>query len=96
MVEIGHIVAEPPSLAAHRENNPGGSWDQFPAIPEKQILRYQLNLEQDGLCIYCESELSADNGHVEHIKSKTLNSHLTFIYDNVAHSCDGSGRCKCR
>ena len=93
MVEIGHILAEPPSLAAHRASNPGGLWDQFPAIPEKQILRHQLNLEQEGLCIFCESELSANDGHVEHIKSKTLNSHLTFIYDNVAHSCDGPGRC---
>ena len=93
MVEIGHILVEPPSLALHRASNPAGLWDHFPGTPEKQELRRQLNLEQAGLCIYCESELGLDDGHVEHIKSKTLNPPLTFIYDNLAHSCDGPGRC---
>ena len=60
VVEIGHILVEPPSLALHRASNPAGLWDHFPGAPEKQELRHQLNLEQGGLCIYCESELGLD------------------------------------
>jgi uncharacterized protein (TIGR02646 family) len=93
MVEIGHILPEPPSLAAHRVANPGGSWDDFPTVPEKRDLKEQLFLEQEGLCIYCEAELSIDDGHIEHIKSKGLNPPLTFIYNNLAHSCNATNHC---
>jgi uncharacterized protein (TIGR02646 family) len=93
MVEIGHLLAEPLTLAAHRQSNPGGLWGGFPGTPNKQELRHQLNLEQEGLCIYCESELDLEEGHVEHIKSKTLSPPLTFVYDNLSHSCDGPRHC---
>ena len=93
MVEVSHILPEPASLAAHRGAYPNGPWDTFPTDPQKRELRHQLNLEQDGLCIYCESNLPHDDGHVEHIKSKTLNPPLTFVYDNLAHSCDSPGHC---
>lgn len=93
MVEIDHVLQEPPSLATHRLGNPGGVWEDFPSKPNKQELRHQLNLEQEGLCIYCESELDLEEGHVEHIRSKTLNPPLTFVYQNLAHSCDGPGHC---
>lgn len=93
MVELGHILPEPASLAAHRAANPNGPWDTLPAASEKRELRHQLNLEQDGLCVYCEDTLLLDDGHVEHIKSKTLNPPLTFVYDNLAHSCHGPGHC---
>lgn len=93
MVEIGHVLPEPLALASHRLSNPGGLWGGFPGTPNKRELRHQLNLEQDGLCIYCESELDLEEGHVEHIKSKTLNPPLAFVYDNLSHSCNGPGRC---
>jgi uncharacterized protein (TIGR02646 family) len=93
MVEIGHILDEPASLVAFRIANPGANWDAFTGDPGKRELRHQLNLEQEGLCVYCESPLPVDDGHLEHIKSKTLNPPLTFIYDNLAHSCDGPGHC---
>lgn len=93
MVEIGHILPEPASLTAHRRAYPNGPWDTFPTVPEKRELRHQLHLEQEGLCIYCESELAQDDGHVEHIKSKTFNPPLTFVYDNLAHSCPNPVHC---
>jgi uncharacterized protein (TIGR02646 family) len=93
MVEIDHILPEPASLAAHRHVNPNGPWDTLPPDPQKRELRHQLHVEQDGLCVYCESPLSQDDGHVEHIKSKTLNPSLTFVYDNLGHSCDGPTHC---
>ena len=56
-------------------------------------VRRQLNLEQAGLCIYCENALSPDEGHLEHLKSKAANPGLTFVYDNLAHSCNGADHC---
>jgi len=93
MVEVKHILPEPASLAAHRAANPNGPWDTLPPVPDKRELRHQLNLEQEGLCIYCEDNIHPDDGHVEHIKSKTLNPPLTFVYNNLAHSCHGPGHC---
>lgn len=93
MVEIKHVQPEPASLATHRAANPNGPWDTLPSDPEKRALRHQLNLEQEGLCVYCEDTIALDDGHVEHIKSKTLNPPLTFVYDNLAHSCHGPGHC---
>jgi uncharacterized protein (TIGR02646 family) len=93
MVEIGHMLSEPASLTAFRTANPAATWDALPLAPEKRELRHQLNWEQDGLCVYCEANLAVDEGHVEHIKSKTLNPPLTFVYDNLAHSCHGPGHC---
>jgi uncharacterized protein (TIGR02646 family) len=64
----------------------------LPAATKAEV-RHQLNVEQDGLCIYCEASLDPDIGHVEHIKSRHLNQHLTFVYDNLAHSCAENSHC---
>jgi uncharacterized protein (TIGR02646 family) len=93
MVELTHILPAPASLIAHRASHPVGPWSTLPPVPEKREVRHQLNLEQDGLCIYCENSLAPDEGHVEHIKSKTLNPPLTFAYDNLAHACGETVRC---
>lgn len=92
MVELKRHRSEPASLAARRATHPNEPWDALSGN-DKAELRHQLNLEQEGLCIYCESPLGRDDGHVEHIRSKTLNPPLTFIYDNLAHSCNGPSHC---
>ena len=89
MIELAHQLAEPAELRQHRTGNPGGTWDDPAFGAVKTIVRHQLNGEQEGLCVYCETELGEDEGHVEHIKSKGVNPPLTFVYDNLAHSCDG-------
>jgi uncharacterized protein (TIGR02646 family) len=88
-----HAVPEPSELAGFRRRHSGAAWDapDFDAV--RPIVRYQLNQEQEGLCVYCEGVLGLDDGHVEHIKSKGLNPPLTFAYDNLAHSCNGPGHC---
>jgi uncharacterized protein (TIGR02646 family) len=93
MVELSHAGPEPTELENHRRRNPDGSWDDVGVSAVSRIVRHQLNLEQDGLCVYCETLLGQDKGHVEHIKSKRVNRPLTFVYDNLAHSCDGPGHC---
>ena len=89
MIELAHRLAEPAELRQHRTANPGGTWNDAEFGAVKPIVRHQLNREQEGLCVYCETELGEDEGHVEHIKSKGLNPPLTFVYDNLAHSCNG-------
>ncbi len=87
------LNTEPVELRNYRGQHQSGSWDDPAFKPVRPIVRQQLNHEQEGLCIYCEGSLQEDIGHVEHIKSKGLNSALTFAYDNLAHSCDGPGHC---
>ena len=93
MVELAHILAEPASLATHRAKHPAGPWATLPDSPEKADLRHQLNTEQDGLCIYCESPLPEDDGHVEHIVARSADPALTFVYTNLAHSCSSGTHC---
>lgn len=93
MIELQHLLSEPNKLTTCRRRNPGGSWDDPAFQTVRSTVRRQLNLEQEGLCVYCETRLNEDEGHVEHIKSKGLNPSLTFVYDNLAHSCNGPGHC---
>ncbi|OGR07393.1 MAG: TIGR02646 family protein [Deltaproteobacteria bacterium RIFOXYD12_FULL_50_9] len=92
MIELQHNT-EPAELGAYLRQHPGSSWDDPDFKTVRPIVRRQLNREQKGLCIYCEGQLHEESGHVEHIKSKGLNTALTFTYDNLAHSCDGPGHC---
>jgi uncharacterized protein (TIGR02646 family) len=93
VVELSHILPEPASLAAHRSKHPNGPWNTLPDSPEKAELRQQLNTEQDGLCIYCESALDPNDGHVEHIIARAANASLTFDYKNLAHCCSSRTHC---
>jgi uncharacterized protein (TIGR02646 family) len=93
VVELAHILPEPPSLTAHRNTFPTGPWETLPTAPEKSDLRHQLNTEQDGLCIYCESHLDQDDGHVEHIVARSAQSALIFVYTNLVHSCSSGAHC---
>ncbi len=92
MIELQH-GSEPPALKQYHVQHPHGTWDDEDFQAVKPIVRRQLNQEQEGLCVYCEALLAEDAGHVEHIKSKGLNRHLTFQYDNLAQSCNGPGHC---
>ena len=93
MIELAHQLDEPSDLARHRARYPTGPWKDKKFLPVKLIVRRQLNLEQHGFCVYCETKLGQDDGHVEHIKSKSVNPPLTFDYSNLAHSCNGPGHC---
>jgi uncharacterized protein (TIGR02646 family) len=92
MVELDHSTPEPASLAAHRSAFPHGPWSTLPQAIKAEV-RHQLNVEQDGLCVYCETSLDPESGHVEHIKSRDGNQDLIFVYDNLAHSCAETSHC---
>jgi len=63
-------------------------WDEY---KEKRKLKdYILLNEQNGLCCYCESKITVDDSHVEHIKPKSVDyDNLTFEYSNLLVSCEG-------
>jgi len=92
MIELNH-TNEPVELSEYRRRNRASTWDDPAFNVVKPIVRRHLNVEQEGLCVYCENTLHEDEGHIEHIKSKRLNPHLTFVYDNLSRSCDGPGHC---
>jgi len=57
---------------------------------KRKLKEYILANEQNGLCCYCESKVTLDDSHLEHIKPKSLDyDSLTFEYSNLAVSCDG-------
>ena len=93
MIELQNSRAEPAELRRYRIQNPGGSWGDPAFEPVRAMVRRQLNREQEALCVYCESALAEDEGHIKHIKPRSLDPRLTFVYDNLAHNCDGAGHC---
>lgn len=93
MIELQHRLPEPAVLRDYLRQNPNGFWSDPTFQLIRLAIRHQLNLEQAGLCVYCECLLNKEDGHVEHIKSKDVYPQLTFAYNNVAHSCDGPNHC---
>lgn len=64
-------------------------WDND--YKHKRVLKeHILQHEQNWLCCYCESKVTLDDSHLEHLKPKSLDyDNLTFEYSNLAVSCDG-------
>ena len=99
MVELQHRHTPTPSLTAFVAAHPGITATDFDSLafqPVKAVVKADLNEDQGGLCVYCESKLAADAGQVEHIKpkgGKNAHPHLCFSYTNFAHSCINPKTC---
>lgn len=64
-------------------------WDKD-YINKRALKEHILVNEQNWLCCYCESKVTLDDSHLEHLKPKSLDyDNLTFEYSNLAVSCDG-------
>jgi uncharacterized protein (TIGR02646 family) len=92
MIEMQHHH-EPEALRMYRHDNPGAHWQDKNFLLVKEQTRHVLHQDQDGLCVYCEKKIGRDDGHVEHIKPKGKYPDQTFVYDNLAHSCNGPKHC---
>lgn len=57
--------------------------------PTKSELKRTLLLEQGCICCYCESKISSNNSHIEHLKPKDKDKfpELQLNYDNLLCSC---------
>lgn len=67
-------------------------WSEYYGVKKRKLRTYILKHEQNYLCIYCESKISISNSHVEHIRPKSNNlfPELTFNYENLVVSCNGT------
>ena len=92
MVELQHRPIPTPALTAYIASHPGIAVPDFDNLifqPVKTAVKADLNQDQDGLCVYCETHLKANVGQVEHIKPKAgpnAHPHLCFSYTNYANS----------
>lgn len=93
MIELQHALPEPDALKKYRDKNPNGAWIDEAFQTARDITRRQLNREQAGHCVYCESRLPEDDGHIEHIKPRSSYPRLVFDYSNLAHSCSARTHC---
>lgn len=93
MVELQHQVPPPTELIQFQQaypNAPVAYFNSHTFQHAKIAVKAALNVEQGGLCVYCEKQLDATMGHVEHIKPKAgLNGRpeLCFVYTNYTQSC---------
>lgn len=99
MVELQHRTVPTPVLTAFNAANPAATVADFNSLafqPVKTAVKADLNEDQGGLCVYCESALAPDAGQVEHIKPKggpNAHPHLCFTYSNFGHSCINPKTC---
>lgn len=59
----------------------------------RSAARAALLAEQNGLCVYCEQTITADQAHLDHIKPRSAWPQLTWAYDNLAVSCNHADHC---
>ena len=63
-------------------------WRAFMETPCHTLVHDSLKQEQQGLC-YCEIEVRADDGHIEHMEPRSRNKSRIHDYANLALSCNG-------
>lgn len=99
MVELQHRILSTPLLTQFVATHPAITVADFDSQAFQQVkvsVKSDLNEDQGGLCVYCESELAATSGQVEHIKPKggaNAFPTLCFTYTNYAHSCINPKTC---
>jgi uncharacterized protein (TIGR02646 family) len=58
--------------------------------PEKPIVKDALLKEQGYICCYCESRVSKENSHIEHLQPRSKYPDLLFEYGNLMASCQAN------
>ncbi|MCK5719907.1 MAG: TIGR02646 family protein [Thiomargarita sp.] len=98
MVELQHGNI-PNVLIQYIKQNPSATHDDFDSIEFNKLkltIKTQLHQDQGGICVYCEQNLGATDGQIEHIKPKKGKNacpNLCFQYTNYAHSCINAQTC---
>lgn len=93
MVEFTRRNPEPEELAKFRrehENAGPRDFDSMEFREIKRLVKRKRSQDQFGLCAYCECRLKDDEGQIDHVKPKAGKNgrpELTFVYENLVHSC---------
>ncbi len=84
--------APPDCLARQPINRP---WSEFMGSECHTALDATLRMEQQGLCCYCEHQITDSDGHIEHFEPRQKNEARTYDYTNLALSCNGGNAKHC-
>mgnify|MGYP001810800003 CR=1 FL=1 len=80
-------TASPDFFEAERATLPiDATWDDLHC---KRALKQVLVTEQGQLCGYCESQITPDDSHIEHVMAQSEQEDLRFDYHNLIASCNG-------
>jgi uncharacterized protein (TIGR02646 family) len=84
---------QPPSLTGWKRSNPHGRYNQLTEDVRRSI-RQQALEEQFYLCAYCcQSLVTLDDCHNEHVEAQNLNSTRTLDFTNIVASCNKPNQC---
>jgi uncharacterized protein (TIGR02646 family) len=64
-------------------------WETFMQTECHHLLGMSLRREQNHLCCYCETQITAEDSHIEHMIPRSANPGRDYDYRNLAASCDG-------
>ncbi len=92
MIELAHHQPEPTSLEQFRSRTPNVPWSTLP-LDIKDAIHAALDIEQENLCVYCETKIDRNSCHLEHLKPKRAHQNLKFRYSNLAQSCNSRDHC---
>jgi uncharacterized protein (TIGR02646 family) len=92
MIELEHNQPEPPALRRFRARTPNAPWSELPHNVKNDIHDI-LDVEQENLCVYCETEINRESCHLEHIQPQSVYPNLRFRYSNLAQSCNSPDHC---
>ncbi len=79
---------EPEQFSRWKRGHPNARYSSFHNVRAKTALKNALMKRQKYLCCYCESRVSADTSHIEHIEPQYGGlSTKTLEFSNMAVSC---------
>ena len=78
----------PEAFKAWKLRHPNSKYYRFKDARIKRIVKNSLIVRQKYLCCYCESRITDETSHIEHIEPQRGGlSHRTMDYANMAVSC---------
>ncbi|MEH2423792.1 MAG: retron system putative HNH endonuclease [Nostoc sp.] len=63
-------------------------WIKFKQSVKNDVFKALL-CEQGYICCYCGASITRNECHIEHLKPKSIYTHLTYEYTNLMVSCQG-------
>lgn len=93
MIPLVHNPPTHPALNDFVATHPDADFDSKAFHPVKVSVRKDLHQMQDGLCVFCERQVAADNGEIAHIKPKSVHPELAFSFHNYAFGCRSTDTC---
>lgn len=78
---------KPPECLAAQP--PGQDWSAFMQTACHRLVGDSLRIEQHHLCCYCESAITVQESHIEHMVPRSADPSQDYDYANLAASCDG-------